>query len=63
MLPFYISSEKNLKEKLKVSLKLNWGETRFKLLCLEFSVCFESMPELNYAPAIDKINNIINQWK
>ena len=59
----WIGKRKNSKEKLKVSLKLNWGETRFRLLGLEFSVNLDIMPGLNYEPAIDRIKNIINHWK
>ena len=59
----WIGKRKNSKEKLKVSYRLNWGETQFRLLGLEFSVQLETMSELNYIPAVDKMKNIIHHWK
>ena len=41
----WIGKRKNSIEKLKVSEKLNWGETHFRLLGLQFSVNLETMPD------------------
>ena len=59
----WIGKQKNSKEKLKVSVKLNWGETHFRLLGLPFSVNVETMPDLNYKIAIEKVNSIVSHWK
>ena len=59
----WIGKRKNSKEKLKVSEKLNWGETHFRLLGLQFSVNLETMPDLNYKIAIEKVNSIVSHWK
>ena len=59
----WIGKRKNSKEKLKVSVKLNWGETHFRLLGLQFSVNLETMPDLNYKIAIENVNSIVSHWK
>ena len=59
----WIGKRKNSKEKLKVSEKLNWGETHFRLLGLQFSINLEKMPDLNYKIAIEKVNSIVSHWK
>ena len=53
----------NSKDKLKVSVKLHWGATEFKLLGLHFSVDLAKIPKLNYSVPINKINSIISLWK
>ena len=53
----WIGKQKNSKEKLKVSVKLNWDETHFRLLDLQFSVNLETMPDLNYKIAIEKVKS------
>ena len=59
----WIGRKKLVKEKLKVSEKLSWGETHFSLLGLEFSTSLAEIPSLNYAKALAKIKLEINKWK
>ena len=41
-------------------VKLNWGESEFKLLGLHYSVDIEKIPEINYTNAINKVCKLIN---
>ena len=59
----WIGKRKHAKDKLRVSMKLNWGETKFRLLGLEFSVDLETIPQLNYKPTFDKVCSTVNHWK
>ena len=51
------------KDKLKVSVKLDWGDTEFTLLGLNFSVDLSKMLELNYSKTITKMLKEIKTWK
>ena len=59
----WIGKKKRSKEKLKLPVKLNWGEENFKLLGLEFSVNLTTIPDINFDKAVAKVNSIINLWK
>ena len=59
----WIGKRRNCREKLNASVKLNWGETQFKLLGIHFSINLENISQLNYKIAIDKVNSVINHWK
>ena len=59
----WIGKKRYAKDKLKVSVKLDWGQTEFKLLGLHFSVNLLDIPHLNYSLALKKATSIVNQWK
>ena len=59
----WIDRKRFTKEKLKVSEKLDWGNTEFTLLGQEFSVDLSKMPELNYSKAYEKMQKEIKSWK
>ena len=58
----WIGKKRHSKDKLKVPVKLNWGESEFKLLGLHYSVDIEKIPEINYINAINKVCKLINLW-
>ena len=47
----------------KVSVKLDWGDMKFTLLGLNFSVDLSKMLELNYSKTITKMLKEIKNWK
>ena len=49
------------KDKLKVTVPLDWGNTEFTLLGIHFSVNLNIIPELNYTPAFFKMKNEIKK--
>ena len=51
------------KDKLKISINLDWGDTQFTLLGLKFSVNLSHMPEINYQAALEKMKIVIKNWK
>ena len=51
------------REKLNVSVKLDWGSTEFTLLGLDFSTDLIKMEEINYTKIYEKMNGEINKWK
>ena len=59
----WIGKKKRSKEKLNLSVKLNWGEENFKLLGIEFSVNLATIPEINFNKAITRVNSIIHLWR
>ena len=59
----WIGQKKNSKDKLEVSVKLDWGDTEFTLLGLNFSVDLSKMLELNYSKTITKMLKEIKNWK
>ena len=59
----WLGRKKYYKEKLKVSLKLDWGCTEFDLLGLKFNVQLNKMINLNYDKVIHEIEKILQIWK
>ena len=59
----WIGKKRYSKDKLKIPVKLNWGESEFKLLGLHYSVDIDKIPQINYINAINKVCNLINLWK
>ena len=59
----WIGRKKFSKDKLAVSVKLDWGDTEFTLLGLNFSVDLSKMLELNYSTTITKMLKEIKTWK
>ena len=59
----WIGSEVSSKRKLNVTQELQWGETQFNLLGINFSTELNMIPILNYQNAIAKAKKIINSWK
>ena len=59
----WIGRKKFSKDKLAVSVKLDWGYTEFTLLGLNFSVDLSKMLELNYSTTITKMLKEIKTWK
>ena len=50
----WIGRKRFSKEKLKVNQNLDWGNTEFTLLGIEFSTYINNMPKINYQKSIDK---------
>ena len=51
------------KDKLEVSVKLDWGDMEFTLLGLNFSVDLSKMLQLNYSKTITKMLKETKNWK
>ena len=58
-----IGKKRLSKDKLNVSVKLDWGNEEFTLLGLDFSVDLRKMLDLNYLKVYDNICCEINRWK
>ena len=59
----WIGRKKHCKEKLDISIPLNWACTEFDLLGIKFSVDLETMINLNYKDIVTTLNNQLNNWK
>ena len=59
----WIGCKKHSKEKLNVSLNLNWGETEFTLLGIKFCTELHKMPKLNFDSALLSAQKLIKCWK
>ena len=59
----WIGSRKHCKDKLNVSVKLDWGDTEFTALGFRFSTNLSEIPSLNYNKALHNIRIEINKWK
>ena len=59
----WIGRKKHVKEKLNISEKLSWGETKFSLLGIDFSTSLKEIPSLNYAKAMTKMKLEMDEWK
>ena len=51
------------KDKLNVTAQLDWGNVEFNLLGITFSVNLDTMVELNYNKAIDKVTKDVLKWQ
>ena len=59
----WIGQKKCSKEKLQTPHKLNWGDTDFSILGLEFSVDIPKIPELNFNKAYHSIIMETKKWE
>ena len=59
----WIGCKKHSKEKLNVTLSLNWGETEFTLLGIKFSTDLQKMPKINFDSALQSAQKLIKCWK
>ena len=59
----WIGKKRLSREKLNVSVKLDWGSTEFTLLGLDFSTDLIKMEEINYTKIYEKMNGEINKCK
>ena len=58
----WIGKKRFSKDKLYVGRDLAWGETKFALLGINFSVDLVSMIDLNYIPAIKSLQKLFSLW-
>ena len=59
----WLGRKKFSKEKLNVSVNLDWGCTEFTLLGIQFSTDMRKILDLNFTRALAKIKNEIKKWK
>ena len=59
----WIGRKIHCREKLKVTNRLEWGITEFKLLGITFSVDLDEVPNLNYPSALDQCKKLLANWK
>ena len=59
----WIGSGKHWKEKLNVTVNLEWGNIEFTAVGLKFSTNLHDIPSLNYNNALQNIRSEINKWK
>ena len=58
----WIGKKRHSKDKLNVGKDLIWGASDFTLLGIKFSVDLSNMIELNYLPAINNLEKLLNLW-
>ena len=59
----WIGSKKYSTEAIKTKWKLSWGCNSFKILGINFNVNLDRMEKENYNVKIQRLKNIIKQWK
>ena len=59
----WIGRKKFSKDKLNVSIDLNWTESEFKLLGITFNVDLHKMPEINLQNAVSQVNKELTKWQ
>ena len=59
----WIGRKKHSKDKLKVSVNLDWGKSEFVLLGITFNVDLAKMPETNLNSALNKAETQLKIWK
>ena len=59
----WIGRKRYSKDKLNVTAQLDWGNVEFNLLGITFSVNLDTMVELNYNKAIDKVTKDVVKWQ
>ena len=59
----WIGRKRYSKDKLNVTAQLDWGNVEFNLLGITFSVDLDTMVELNYNKAIDKVTKDVLKWQ
>ena len=55
--------KKHSKDKLDVTVRLEWGVSNFTLLGMEFSTDLEKIPEMNYDKILIQASKIIKSWQ
>ena len=58
----WIGKKRFARDKIDTVESLNWGQTRFDLLGITFSVNLDEIPIINYEKAIAKSENILKTW-
>ena len=58
----WIGQKRHSKDKLNVSVNLEWGSTRFTLLGIDFSTNLSEIIEYNYEKALEKIKRLVGVW-
>ena len=58
----WIGRKKFSKDKLNVTIDLEWGCTNFTLLGIEFSTNLSIITERNYTKALEKIKKLVKTW-
>ena len=58
----WIGRKKYSKDKLQVSVDLEWGTTHFNLLGIIFSVDLNEMITLNYSKALENSKKTLSFW-
>ena len=58
----WIGSKKHSKEKLYSTAKLQWIDSEFSILGIDFSTELLDIPRINYNKGLAKANKIINSW-
>ena len=58
----WIGRKKYSKDKLQVSVNLDWGTTHFNLLGIIFSVDLNEMITLNYSKALENSKKTLTFW-
>ena len=59
----WIGPKKYSTEAIKTKWKLSWGNNSFKILGINFNVKLDRMEKENYNAKIQRLENIIKQWK
>ena len=59
----WIGKKRHSKDKFDVGKDLVWGTSSFTLLGINFSVDLTNMIEINYIPAINSIEKLLNLWR
>ena len=59
----WLGRKNHSKEKLNVSVNLDWGSSEFTLLGIKFSTDMEKMLDANFTPALAKMKNEMKKWK
>ena len=58
----WIGNMKNSSKELSKNTPMSWGSTDFKLLGITFSTNIESIPQKNYSPLLQNVEQTINAW-
>ena len=59
----WLGRKKHSKEKLNMSVNLDWGCSEFTLLGIKFSTDMEKMSDANFTPGLVKMKNEVKKWK
>ena len=54
--------KRNSKTKLPITEKLDWDNSEFTLLGIEFSTNLNRIPEMNFSKSIKKVKTSLKQW-
>ena len=59
----WIGRKRYSREKLFISEKLDWNNSDFTLLGLQFSTNLNLIPEMNYSKAIESTKAFLGKWE